>query len=93
MDAHEESVLMDSLIQRLNRRSPPHDPYSSSSGSVPITPATDEFASTPPTDMDNSVVLVEAGELQKLKLELQEARNEVHRVNQEMHSPVSYTHL
>lgn len=86
MDAHEESVLMDSLIQRLNGRSPPHDPYSSSSGSVPITPATDEFASTPPTDMDNSVVLVEAGELQKLKLELQEARNEVHRVNQEMHS-------
>jgi len=77
---------MDSLMQRLNGRSPPHDPYSSSSGSVPITPATDEFASTPPTDMDNSVVLVEAGELQKLKLELQEARNEVHRVNQEMHS-------
>ncbi|KAI2484953.1 Pumilio-family RNA binding repeat domain containing protein [Pyrenophora tritici-repentis] len=86
MDAHEESSVMDSLMQRLNGRSPPHDPYSSSSGSVPITPATDEFASTPPTDMDNSVILVEAGELQKLKLELQEARNEVHRVNQEMHS-------
>jgi hypothetical protein len=42
--------------------------------------------STPPTEMDSSVILVEAGELQKLKLELQEARNEVNRVNQEMHS-------
>jgi hypothetical protein len=36
--------------------------------------------------MDGSIVLVEAGELQKLKFELQEARNEVNRVNQEMHS-------
>ncbi|KAF1935471.1 ARM repeat-containing protein [Clathrospora elynae] len=86
MEAHEESAVMDSLLQRLNGRSPPHDPYSSSSGSVPITPATDEFASTPPTEMDSSIILVEAGELQKLKLELQEARNEVNRVNQEMHS-------
>jgi hypothetical protein len=87
MEAHEESAVMDSLLQRLNGRSPPHDPYNSSSGSIPITPATDEFAaSTPPTEMDNSIVLVEACELQKLKLELQEARNEVNRVNQEMHS-------
>jgi hypothetical protein len=87
MEAHEESAVMDSLLQRLNGRSPPHDPYSSSSGSIPITPATDEFAaSTPLTEMDGSIVLVEAGELQKLKLELQEARNEVNRVNQEMHS-------
>jgi hypothetical protein len=36
--------------------------------------------------MDSSVVLVEAAELQKMKQELQEARNEVSRVNQEMHS-------
>src|SRR3954463_9419641 len=86
MEAHEESAVMDSLMQRLNGHSPPLDPYSSSSGSVPITPATDEFASTPPTEIDNSIVLVEAGDLQKLKLELQEARNEVNRVNQEMHS-------
>ena len=77
---------MDSLLQRLNGRSSPHDQYNSSSGSVPITPATDEFASTPPTEMDASVLLVEASELQKLKLELQEARNEVNRMNQEMHS-------
>lgn len=86
MEAHEESAVMDSLLQRLNGRSPPQDPYSSSSGSIPITPATDEFTSTPPTEMDSSIVLVEASELQKLKLELQEARNEVNRVNQEMHS-------
>ena len=77
---------MDSLLQRLNGRSPPQDPYNSSNGSIPITPATDEFAYTPPTEMDSSIVLVEACELQKLKLELQEARNEVNRVNQEMHS-------
>jgi hypothetical protein len=51
-----------------------------------MTPATEDFASTPPTEMDNSIVLVEAIELQKLKLELQEARNEINRVNQEMHS-------
>ena len=86
MGAHEESAVMDSLLQRLNGRSPPHDPYSSSNGSIPITPATDDFASTPSTELDGSIILVEACELQKLKLELQEARNEVNRVNQEMHS-------
>jgi hypothetical protein len=36
--------------------------------------------------MDNSVMLVDAFELQKLKAELDEARNEVSRMNQEMHS-------
>lgn len=59
---------MDSLLQRLNGRSPPHDPYSSSNGSIPITPATDDFASTPSTELDGSIILVEACELQKLKL-------------------------
>ncbi|KAL6154136.1 hypothetical protein ACJBU6_07421 [Exserohilum turcicum] len=86
MEMREDSTAVESLMQRLNGRSPAQDPYSSSSSSVPITPATEEFAPTPPSDMDNSVVLVEAVELQKLKLELQEARNEVNRVNQEMHS-------
>ncbi|CAO2648621.1 Nn.00g078880.m01.CDS01 [Neocucurbitaria sp. VM-36] len=86
MESHEESVVMDSLLQRLNGRSSPQDQLTSSSGSVPITPATDEFASTPPTDMSDSVLLVDACMLQKLKLELQEARNEVNRMNQEMHS-------
>lgn len=86
MDAGDDRAAADSLIQRFNRHSPSQDPYSSSSGSVSMTPATDDFAPTPPSEMDNSVVLVEAVELQKLKLELQEARNEVNRVNQEMHS-------
>jgi hypothetical protein len=77
---------MDSLLQRLNGRSSPPDQYNSSAGSVPITPATDEFASTPPSSMDNSVLLVDAFELQKLKTELEEAKSEVNRMNQEMHS-------
>lgn len=77
---------MDHLLQNLNGRSSPHEAYNSSSGSVPITPATDEFTSTPSTEMDASLLLVEASELQKLKLELQDARNEVDRMNQEMHS-------
>ncbi|KAH9882807.1 hypothetical protein J1614_000173 [Plenodomus biglobosus] len=85
MEAHEGSAV-DSLLQRLNGRSSPADGYNSSSGSVPITPATDEFASTPSTEMDASLLLVEASELHKLKLELQDARNEVDRMNQEMHS-------
>ncbi|EUC45676.1 hypothetical protein COCMIDRAFT_26132 [Bipolaris oryzae ATCC 44560] len=85
-EADEDRAIVDSMLQRFNRHSPLHDPYSSSSGSVSLTPATEDFTSTPPTEMENSVVLVEAVELQKLKLELQEARNEVNRVNQEMHS-------
>jgi hypothetical protein len=36
--------------------------------------------------MDNSVLLVDAFELQKLKTELEEAKSEVNRMNQEMHS-------
>lgn len=86
MEAHEESAAMNALLQRLNGRSSPPDTYNSSSGSVPITPATDEYVSTPATEMDASLLLVEASELQKLKLELQDARNEVNRMNQEMHS-------
>jgi hypothetical protein len=54
---------------------------------VPITPATDEYSgSTPPSSADASVLLVDAFELQKLKTELEDARNEVDRMNQEMHS-------
>jgi hypothetical protein len=86
MDGHDDSSVMDSLLQRLNGRSSPPEQYNSSNGSVPITPATDEFASTPPSSMDNSVLLVDAFELQKLKTELEEAKNEVNRMNQEMHS-------
>ncbi|KAJ4369980.1 hypothetical protein N0V83_005744 [Neocucurbitaria cava] len=86
MVSHEEAAVMDSLLQRLNGRSSPQDQLTSSNGSVPITPATDEFASTPPSELTDSVMLVDASALQKLKLELQEARNEVNRMNQEMHS-------
>jgi hypothetical protein len=86
MDGHDDSSVVDSLLQRLNGRSSPPDQYTSSSGSVPITPATDEFASTPPSSLENSVLLVDAFELHKLKTELEEARNEVTRLNQESHS-------
>ncbi|KAF2031611.1 ARM repeat-containing protein [Setomelanomma holmii] len=87
LDSHDQSSVMDSLLQRLNGRSSPPDQYNSSNSSIPITPATDEFASTPPSSMDNSVLLVDAFELQKLKSELEEARNEINRMNnQEMHS-------
>ena len=77
---------MDSLLQRLTERSPPEQ-CTSSDGSVPLTPATDE-SSTSLTELStsSSVLVIEATELQKLKAELQEARNEVSRMNQEMHS-------
>ncbi|USP80842.1 hypothetical protein yc1106_08116 [Curvularia clavata] len=86
METGDEQAVVDAMLLRFNRHSPPNDPYNSASGSMSMTPTTEDYASTPPTEMDNSVVLVEAVELQKLKLELQEARNEVNRVNQEMHS-------
>jgi hypothetical protein len=86
VDGHNETSVVDSLLQRINGRSSPPDQYNSSAGSVPITPATEEFGSTPPSSMDNSVLLVDAFELQKLKSELDAARIEVNRMNQEMHS-------
>lgn len=50
-----------------------------------MTPATDEFASsTPMTEPD--AVVVERSEYQKLQKELQQAKNEVARMNQEIHS-------
>lgn len=52
----------------------------SSGGSVPITPATDEF---PPPD---SAVVVDANELHLLRKQLADARSEVARMNQELHT-------
>ena len=73
-------------MQRLNERSSPDDPYkSSSSSSVPITPATEDYTSTPPTMTDSSV-LVNAAELRRIREELQHAKDEVARMNQELHS-------
>ncbi|KAF2710945.1 ARM repeat-containing protein [Pleomassaria siparia CBS 279.74] len=87
---NEQPSVVDSLLQRLSERSSPHDqPFSSSTGSsVPITPATEQFMLTPSTNPDSSVV-VGASELQKLKNDLEVARNEVARMNQELHT----THL
>ncbi|KAJ4314578.1 hypothetical protein N0V94_006405 [Neodidymelliopsis sp. IMI 364377] len=86
-DQQHDTIAIDSLLHRFNERSSPDDPYkSSSSSSVPITPATDDYTSTPPTMMTDSSILVDATELQKLRAELQEAKNEVTRMNQEMHS-------
>ena len=87
-DHHQDKSVMDSLLQRLNERSSPDNPYkSSSSSSVPITPATEEYTSTPPTisSSDPSVV-VSAAELQKIRDELQAAKDEIARMNQESHS-------
>ncbi|KAF1966404.1 ARM repeat-containing protein [Bimuria novae-zelandiae CBS 107.79] len=82
----DDAALVDSLIQRLNERSSPQDQYgSSSNGSFPLTPATDEYITgTPNTEPDS--ILVESAELRKLKAELLEARSEVARMNQELHS-------
>lgn len=79
---------MDSLLQRLNERSSPDEPYkSSSSNSVPITPATEEYSSTPTTmSSSDPSVLVSAIELQKMREELQAAKDEIARINQESHS-------
>lgn len=88
-DNYQDKAIMDSLRQRLNERSSPDDPYkSSSSGSVPITPATEDYASTPPTMVSsaNSSVLVNASELKKIKEELQAAKDEIARINQDAHS-------
>ncbi|KAF2633163.1 ARM repeat-containing protein [Macroventuria anomochaeta] len=86
-DHYQDTSVMDSLLQRLNERSSPDDPYKSSSSSVPITPATEDYASTPPTmSSANSSVLVNAVELQKIRDELQAAKDEIARMNQDAHS-------
>jgi hypothetical protein len=51
---------------------------SSPSGSLSVTPATEDFTDGP--------VVVETVEIQRLKTELQEARNNLARVNQELHA-------
>lgn len=80
---------MDSLLQRLNGRSSPDAPYkSSSNSSVPLTPATEDYASTPPTMVSSadSSILVNTSELQKMRNELQAAKDEIARMNQDAHS-------
>lgn len=73
------------MLQRLNERSSPQDHYGSSNGSIPLTPATEEFlGGTPNTEPDS--IILESSELRKLKAELLEARSEVARMNQELHS-------
>ncbi|CAI6328594.1 unnamed protein product [Periconia digitata] len=82
---NDEPSIVDSLLQRLNERSSPDDLYGSSNGSFPITPATDEFVrNTPATEPDS--VVVTTAEYKKMQAELLEARSEVARVNQELHS-------
>ncbi|KAF2660251.1 ARM repeat-containing protein [Lophiostoma macrostomum CBS 122681] len=88
--------VVDSLLQRLSEQSPTElrklgvtNEYDNSSngshGSVPITPATEEFSPTPNTEPDSAVV-VNAAMLQKLQTELAEARSEVVRMNEELHT-------
>lgn len=85
-DTPDESNPMDSLLKRLNDRSSPQGQFAATHGSIPITPATDECASTPPTELTDPVLLVDASEILKLRQDLQMARNEVTRMSQEMHS-------
>ncbi|KAJ4289730.1 hypothetical protein N0V90_011060 [Kalmusia sp. IMI 367209] len=81
----DEPSVVDSLLQRLNERSSPHDQYGSSNGSIPMTPATDEYpGSTPNTEPETTNI--KTTELRELKAQLVEARNKVARVNQELHS-------
>lgn len=88
-DNHQDNTIMESLRQRLNERSSPDDPYkSSSSGSVPVTPGIEDYVSTPPTVVSSadSSVLVNASDLRKMKEELQAAKEEIARMNQDAHS-------
>ncbi|KAH7112154.1 armadillo-type protein [Dendryphion nanum] len=62
----------------------PKEYDTSSSSSNPITPATDVFVNTPVTESGG--VLIDAAQLQALKNELMETRNEVVRMNQEIHT-------
>lgn len=98
MQGQASSCAMDALMQRLSGQS--SSPLTNadnpnlgsslvmerdrsskgSNGSNPITPATDEFPS------DAAAVVVDVVELQRLKSELQEARSEVARMNQELHT-------
>ncbi|KAF2742165.1 ARM repeat-containing protein [Sporormia fimetaria CBS 119925] len=90
--AHQAGSVMDTLLQHIEQATSPHNTGSSNTGSnatskeyenssnnsVPITPATDEFA--------DSVVVIPAAELQRLKAELQEKTDEVARTQQELHT-------
>ncbi|XDG02903.1 hypothetical protein ABKA04_002518 [Annulohypoxylon sp. FPYF3050] len=68
---------------------PPILQHTSSSSSVPITPATETFGSTAPTTRPASATLKKDGEVNKdevlrLKLELAQAQNKISRLDQEL---------
>ncbi|ORY18023.1 armadillo-type protein [Clohesyomyces aquaticus] len=93
----EAADVYGSLMQRLSAegsQESPQDQYkkntSSSNGSVPITPATDNgFTGTPITEPDNQAVVVDANEYHKLRQELENAQHQVARMKEELHT----THL
>jgi hypothetical protein len=79
-------------LQRLSGQSSPRDHVNgstrdnSANSSVPITPATEELTATPNNELGAQAMVVNVAELLRLKTELQEARNEVDRMNQELHT-------
>ncbi|KAF2203308.1 ARM repeat-containing protein [Delitschia confertaspora ATCC 74209] len=58
----------------------------SSTGSVPITPAAENFSTAGTTDSEPPVVLVDAHAMLQMKKDLDDARNEVARMKQELHA-------
>ncbi|OCK80275.1 ARM repeat-containing protein [Lepidopterella palustris CBS 459.81] len=80
-------VMAGTDLDNSNNLNPPAGDYdTSSSGSVPITPASDKFITTPTTDPDMSSVMSDPVELLRLKQELEAAKNKIARMDQELHA-------
>lgn len=90
----EQSALLDKQKKALastdndntNLNLPSRDYDTSSSGSIPITPASDKFVTTPTTDPDMSATMPGAAEMLRLRKELEAAKNKIARMDQELHA-------
>lgn len=88
-----QSALLDKQKKALastddnrNLNPPSRDYDASPSGSIPITPASDKFVTTPTTDSDISATMPDAAKMLKLRKELEAAKNKIARMDQELHA-------
>lgn len=75
-----------SALKSIDKEQMSHPDYdTSSNGSVPITPATESFDVTPSMDtVEGDTIQLDAGELHRLKQELDAARDKIARQEQEL---------
>ncbi|KAF2471394.1 ARM repeat-containing protein [Lindgomyces ingoldianus] len=89
LDQHNKKMMSSGDFTNANLNMTGNQYASSSNDSVPITPATDNFAGTPTTEPDSQGVVVDVGEYNKLRKELEDTQHQVARMKEELHT----THL